>query len=215
MTLGLSVAVSASQATTSQAQEQTPINTAPPDDVSSSQLSVEQAESGFVAAINDLRAQQGLSVLRVEPMLVSASRQWSVQMIALPRSESGGRVLQHDPSVQACGRAPSTCVLGSRWKSLGENVGYGPKDVLFLHQRFVDSPLHYRNLVNSEFDAIGVGVVFDGEVMYVTEKFLADPPAQPAALAARTGSPGRPVATTPPTTKARPKPKPKAKTIKK
>lgn len=161
-------------------------------------LSREDAEAGFVAAINQLRSSQGLGPLRVEPILLDASRQWSAQMIALPRRVDGSRMLEHDPAIAACGANPATCSVGRNWKGLGENVGYGPIDVRYMHQRFVDSPLHYKNLVNPEYDAVGIGVVYDGQVMYITQKFLADPTvtvASPVALAASSGSAGRPVTT--------------------
>ncbi len=34
------------------------------------------------------------------------------------------------------------------------------------------SPAHYRNIVDPTFDSIGIGIAYDGDVMYVTEQFM-------------------------------------------
>ena len=114
-------------------------------------------EGDFVARLNDLRASQGLSTLSVDPALTDMARAWSAQMAA-----AGG--ISHNPSLAT--QAPSD------WVKLGENVGVGPT-VVSLHDAFVASPDHYRNMIDPAFQKVGVGVVQAGEVMYVTVDFMA------------------------------------------
>ncbi len=120
-------------------------------------------EAKFVELINGERARAGLPSLRVVPELVALGRSWSNEMMALdPGSDPCGVV--HNPGLGAKVTAP--------WQRLGENVGCGNVDVATLHARFVASPGHYRNIVDPAFDSVGIGITYDGDVMYVTEQFM-------------------------------------------
>ena len=44
---------------------------------------------------------------------------------------------------------------------MGENVGIGP-NVGAIHQAFLASPEHYRNLADPVFTHVGIGVFVDG-----------------------------------------------------
>ena len=134
-------------------------------------------EAAFVHKLNELRASRGLRQLAVKGELVNVARAWSSRM-------AGAGGISHNPSVAA--QAPAN------WVRLGENVGMGP-DVQLLHDAFVASPAHYRNMVSPEFDSVGVGVVRSAEgLIFVTVNFMtqAAPVAQvaaaPAAPAAKT-----------------------------
>ena len=120
-------------------------------------------EARLVGLINGERAKVGLPALRVVPELVGLGRQWSNEMIALdPGSNPCGVV--HNPDFVAKVTSP--------WQRLGENVGCGNVDVGTLHARFVSSPGHHRNIVDPSFDSIGVGISYDGDVLYVTQQFM-------------------------------------------
>ncbi len=120
-------------------------------------------EARFVDLINAERSKLGLPALRVVPELTTLGRQWSVEMIARdPGSESCSVV--HNPDFVAKVTAP--------WQRLAENVGCGKVDIASLHSLFVLSPSHYRNIVDPAFDSIGVGVAYDGDVLYVTQQFM-------------------------------------------
>ena len=120
-------------------------------------------EARFVGLINGERAKVGLPALRVVPELVGLGRQWSNEMIALdPGSNPCGVV--HNPDFVAKVTSP--------WQRLGENVGCGNVDIGTLHARFVSSPGHHRNIVDPSFDSIGVGISYDGDVLYVTQQFM-------------------------------------------
>lgn len=76
------------------------------------------------------------------------------------------------------------------WQSLGENVGVGP-ECSEIHQAFMNSPTHRKNILDTDFNLIGVGVVItqDGSI-YVTEVFMQSGFDQGAAAPSGTGRPG-------------------------
>ncbi len=156
-------------------------------------------ESQFVSRINSLRSSKGLGTLRVDGELLGVARRWTERMV-----EAGQ--ISHNPSL-------SSQVSGN-WTKLGENVGVGP-DVDSLMQAFIDSPAHYRNLVDPDWNYVAVGVTLaaDGQI-YTTHNFMAradsappaSPPPSPPPAAPR--PPGTPQTTTTaaPTTTAPPAP---------
>lgn len=141
-------------------------------------------EAHFVAAINDLRVSKGLRPLQVHPHLVSVARNWAATM-------ASAGTIWHNPNLRGDIEAGIP-----NWQVIGENVGVGP-NVPVLHQAFIDSPGHYKNLVDPRYTHIGVGVVFgsDGS-MYTAHQFLT------LAEVATASAP----APTPPVTKAAPQP---------
>ena len=114
-------------------------------------------ESRFLSLTNSLRSSKGLAPLAVDGGLVSVARSWSGKMAA-----AGS--ISHNPSLSS--------QMPSGWKKAGENVGKGG-DVDSLQQAFVNSPLHYRNLVDPAFNYVGIGVVYgSGNMIYVTVDFM-------------------------------------------
>jgi hypothetical protein len=115
------------------------------------------ATSGdFVSSINNLRASKGLGTLSVDAGLSSIAQKWAEHMAA-----AGG--ISHNPSYSAQ-------AVGD-WRKLGENVGVGG-DVSGLMTAFINSAAHYRNLVDSSYNRVGVGVAVgsDGRI-YTTHDF--------------------------------------------
>ncbi len=163
------------------------------------------AEAQFVASINQLRASKGLNALTVDSQLVASSRIWADQMKA-----AGSISHAADLSVG----------VTQEWQKLGENVGVGPT-VTALMDAFIDSPGHYANLVDPVYTRVGIGVVWDGNVMYTTHRFMSvtaapappatSPPATqpPPVLPAAPTPPAAPTTTAAPTT-APPTPVPTA-----
>lgn len=75
--------------------------------------------------------------------------------------------------------------LGAR--KLGENVGFDGS-LESVHRRFMDSPPHRANVLDPDFDGVGIGIaVAPGSAasVYVVEDFAAGPPAR---LKARSGT---------------------------
>ena len=91
-------------------------------------------EAQFVSRINGIRQSLGLQPLAVYGELQGVARGWADQMVA-----NGG--ISHNPSLAGEVSAP--------WRKLGENVGVGP-DVASLMKAFVNSPAHYRNIVDPD-----------------------------------------------------------------
>lgn len=113
------------------------------------------AEQDFLSRTNALRASLGLGQLRVNSELLAKARAWS------------------ETQAQAGTIFHSTLTNGvtQNWHRLGENVGMGP-DVASIHDALVRSPRHYENLADSGFTDVGIGVVRQGNVIYVSEVFM-------------------------------------------
>ena len=113
-------------------------------------------EAQFVVLINQLRSTVGAPPLTVHPDLVRVARGWTSKMKA-------NGAISHNPNLAG--------EVTADWRKLGENVGVGP-DVQILHDAFVKSPAHYRNLVDPAFDQIAVTIEYDATGFYVTEQFM-------------------------------------------
>lgn len=98
--------------------------------------------------INQIRSNNGVAPLAVSPKLNIDSWSWSVQM-------GINGTLQHSAS------------------NVGENVLYysslvSPEEMV---QKWVESPAHYANLVNSGYTISGVGVSIANNGVWVTQQF--------------------------------------------
>lgn len=120
------------------------------------------AEREFVVSINALRTAKGLGPLAVHDELVAVARTWAATMAE--RDE-----ISHNPGLADA--------VGADWQKLGENVGVGTT-VRKLHDAFIASPAHYKNLVDPVFTHVGVGVVLgrDGAI-FTTHQFMRLQPA--------------------------------------
>jgi uncharacterized protein YkwD len=115
------------------------------------------AEAQFVARINSLRASKGVGPLTVYGELQGIARNWTDQMVA-----NGS--ISHNPNYSS--------QVSADWRKLGENVGVG-SDVDVLMKAFINSPAHYKNLVDPEYNYIGVGVSYDASGrMFTTHDFM-------------------------------------------
>ena len=121
-------------------------------------------EAAFIDAINQIRVDLGLPALEPLAELTTSARQHAAEMAA------AGEIFHADPI---------SAGLTVEWVKLGENVGVGA-GVDVLIDAFLASPGHYANIVDPSFTRIGVGVVWSGESLYTTHRFL-QPPADPGA----------------------------------
>ena len=122
-------------------------------------------EEGFVTAINDLRTAEGIGVLSVNDGLVVAAREWAAEMVAEEKLAHASDITSGVP-------------LG--WTKAGENVGRGIA-VDELMDAFMESPGHRRNVLDPEFNQIGVGsYVSDDGVLYTAHRFAQAPVLSPA-----------------------------------
>jgi uncharacterized protein YkwD len=143
-------------------------------------------EGQFVSRINSLRASKGLSQLQVSGQLQGVARNWTEQMVR------NGQI-SHNPNLGS--------QVSGNWTKLGENVGVG-YDVDGLMQAFINSPAHYKNLVDPDWNYVGVGVTIAGDGrMYTTHNFMAMPssaPKPPPSSTPTTAKPRPSGSTTPP-----------------
>ena len=138
-------------------------------------------EAQFVALVNQTRAAVGVAPLAVDGQLTALARQHAQAM-----ADKG--TIFHASPISAGVTAP--------WIKLGENVGTGPSAPPIM-DAFINSPKHYQNIVDPAFTYIGVGVVWVGNQMFTTHRFmqLSGQGAPPA-----TTPPPPPVTTPPPVT---------------
>ena len=144
-------------------------------------------EAAFLANLNDLRSSKGIGSLAPNSALATVARTWSATMAA-------ANAISHNSSLSS--------VSPPNWAKLGENVGMG-MDVPGLHVAFVNSPTHYRNMVDPAFDSVGIGVVRGGDgTLFVTVDFMTTKTAPAAAAPSPAPAPA------PAPTKAAPAPAP-------
>ena len=111
-------------------------------------------EGSFAAAIASERASRGLSGLATKGDLTTVARRHSTIM-------ADANHLHHNPTL-------GSSVTG--WQKVGENVGRGPS-VGALHDAFMASPGHRRNILDPDWTEVGVGVVVRDGTIWVTVVF--------------------------------------------
>ena len=132
------------------------------------QASPRELEVELIGRINALRTSEHLPALREDrPDLTEMARSWAAHM-----AEDGG--ISH--------RTDLTTAAPADWVRVGENVGEGGS-IAALHDAFVASPLHHKNLVDPDFESVGVGVVVEGGRIWVVENFMQAAPAGTAPVA--------------------------------
>jgi uncharacterized protein YkwD len=119
------------------------------------------AETEFLHLLNQERARAGLAALQSHPNLVGDARAWS------------GVMAQRDELFHTSTLAADTGRSISGWTRAGENIGRG-WSVPRLHDAFVASPGHYRNIVG-DFNYVGIGVVYTSQRTWVTFRFAKGP----------------------------------------
>ena len=120
---------------------------------------VKGAERGFVKRINDVRGVARAGMLRLDPELSRAARLHTREMVKAHK-------LHHTPSDKLSRRV-------TNWTILGENVGVGG-DVQSLHDAFMASPGHARNVLYDSFRHVGIGTIKSRGQLWVTVIFEAE-----------------------------------------
>ena len=162
------------------------------------------SESCFVNSLNAERAAVGRPKLAVKGDLVANARNHSAEMAA-------DGTIYHNNNLSK--------EIDGNWWALGENVGMGPS-CSSIHDAFMASPGHKANILDKDYNQIGVGVVVKDGTIYVTEVFAGRPssssapaPApKPVVKKTTTAKPSTSTASAPaPKPKPKPKPKPAPK----
>ena len=114
-------------------------------------------EAAFLSSLNSVRTSKGLKALSTHGALTEVARAWARTMAAANSISHNGSLASQGPS---------------EWERLGENVGMG-MEVPAVHDAFVNSPAHYKNMVDPGFDTVGIGVVRNADgVLFVTVNFM-------------------------------------------
>jgi hypothetical protein len=117
--------------------------------------SASSEESRFTSLTNRERTSRGGRSLITKSDLVAIARRHSQRM-----ADRG--YIYHNDNL-------SNEVRGD-WQTLGENVGRGGS-VESIHNAFMDSAPHRRNILESRFNHVGIGTVIKNGRIYVTEVF--------------------------------------------
>ncbi|MGH2785864.1 MAG: CAP domain-containing protein [Actinomycetota bacterium] len=112
-------------------------------------------EGALLSYVNAARANYGKQKLAVASDLTAVARQHSKEMA------SKGAIF-HNSSL-------SSDVSG--WKKIGENVGRGPS-AKAVHDAFMSSSSHRTHILDGSYDQIGIGAIWKGSVLYITEVFV-------------------------------------------
>ncbi|MGH2751623.1 MAG: CAP domain-containing protein [Actinomycetota bacterium] len=118
--------------------------------------SYSKKDLGFKKKINASRKKADVGRLRLDPELSKVAMKQTKTMI-------DKNLLHHTPNL---GKRVT------RWKVLGENVGYGGT-VKSLHSAFMKSPSHKANILNGKFKYVGVGSKKAHGHLWVTVVFQA------------------------------------------
>ena len=138
-------------------------------------------ENHFVSRANAERAAAGLPALAHVADLQAVARKHAQTM-------ASSNNLHHNPSL-------TTDV--TNWLRVAENVGYGGSAEV-VHVAFMNSPSHRANIMDARVSQIGVGVVWSGTRLWVTQVFRA--PTGAATTAPLVAGPAPAPAPTPPAT---------------
>lgn len=133
------------------------------------QVDYELIEGRIVALTNELRQQQNLSTLETHPMLREVAYMRAGELEAQfshtrPDGSDAFTVFMEDG-------------INYPYQTAGENLAMGTYYLAeeamaeLLFDGWVASEGHYENMINPAFSEIGVGVHFDGEILYLTQMF--------------------------------------------
>ena len=123
-------------------------------------------EQGLFNLVNIERKKLGLTPVKLSPPLSFHARKHSQNM-----------ALRGDIShLSTSGETYSERLVEGRFYfiKIGENVAYSQTYIPeFIHQSFMDSPGHRANVLDPDFDELGIGVVFKKDKgYYVTQDFI-------------------------------------------
>jgi len=168
-----------------------------------------QAQAGtasqMIAAINQLRANNGLAALEQHPILMSVTQAQSEYLAA--RGQGGhdgpGGSTPKDRAIAAGFGGGATIYLSENWAA-GNNLSI---------QRAIydlwDDPAHMGTMLGTQYKYIGAGVAFDGNYVYYTVNtgaWVGDPNPNPAPPTSGEESPILPTTTAIPVEKSTPNP---------
>jgi uncharacterized protein YkwD len=118
------------------------------------------AEQEILRLVNRERQSRGLAALVSDERLQQAARRHSQRMAA---ANEIGHQLAGEPELSLRLRAV-------RWDTSGENVAVA-SDAERAHTALMHSPHHRDNILDREYNSVGIGVVSTGREVFVTQDF--------------------------------------------
>lgn len=114
-----------------------------------------------VSLINQERSAQGLNPLKAVTVLNQCAEIRSQELVT---------AFSH---TRPDGRSCSTILddTGVSWRTTGENIAYGYNSPKAVMEGWMNSPGHRANILNADFDSVGVGVISQNGVLYWTQIF--------------------------------------------
>ncbi|MBU8905954.1 stalk domain-containing protein [Desertibacillus haloalkaliphilus] len=112
---------------------------------------------------NALRVRENIPALVWDDHAASVAREHSADMASQ----------QYFSHTSLNGQSPFDRLAnaGISYRTAGENLAKGQISAIFAHEGLMNSSGHRRNIVNENYQRLGVGVAFEGNVPYFTEKF--------------------------------------------
>lgn len=128
-----------------------------------------QIENRVFELLNELRSEVGVSSLTKNEALKLAGDQRALETETLfehkrPDGREPFTVLEEEPHIYPylwAGENLAMATYFSNEKNMAE----------FIFKGWKESPGHYENMVNPNFKEVGIGVHFNGEILYVTQMF--------------------------------------------
>jgi hypothetical protein len=112
------------------------------------------AEERSLQLVNQERRARGIAALQLHSRMTSIARQHSARMAA------DGELRHNDNLPDEVGP----------FRALGENVGYGA-DAEDVHAAFMGSSSHRHAILAGKYTHVGIGVIRDGELAWITQVF--------------------------------------------
>ncbi len=146
-----------------------PVETAQTLTASDQEVDAQLIESKVIELVNELRAEQGVPSVAPNEMLRAAATIRAVETEEAfshtrPDGSDAFTVFQEEG-------------ISYPYRAVGENLGMAtyhlPDEEMaeFLFNGWVESEGHYENMIRPEYNEIGIGVHYDGDVLYVTQLF--------------------------------------------
>ena len=124
-------------------------------------LELNEVEEGVLRRLNELRASEGLAPVTVRADLTEFGRQWM--------TENG---LVHSATLDR-----AHLFIGGR-ETFGENIGLvrpaSPSEDVAqtMHESWRNSPVHFNNMIGSNFDEVGIAAVELADGWYFMQFFM-------------------------------------------
>jgi uncharacterized protein YkwD len=121
-----------------------------------------RAEKALFTAVNEARQAQGLPALQWNDALGAAARKHAAVMA---QHGEAGHQFEGEASLQARVKQE-----GAHYSWVSENVCAGA-NTQSIHDEFLNSPKHRANILDTDMNSAGIGVVEHGGRLYAVEDF--------------------------------------------